>query len=34
MDISLEDYEKLDPKCTVEFEGKKLIFQKETSAIY
>ena len=27
MDISLEEYEKLDPKCTVEFEGKKLIFQ-------
>ena len=27
MDISLEDYQKLDPKCTVEFEGKKLIFQ-------
>ena len=27
MDISLEDYQKLDPKCIVEFEGKKLIFQ-------
>ena len=27
MDISLEDYQKLDPKCTVECEGKKLIFQ-------
>jgi len=27
MDISLEDYQKLDPKCTVEFNGKKLIFQ-------
>jgi len=27
MDISLEDYEKLDPKCTVEVEGKNLIFQ-------
>ena len=24
MDISLEDYQKLDPKCTVEFESKKL----------
>ena len=27
MDISLEEYEKLDPKCTMEIEGKKLIFQ-------
>jgi FkbM family methyltransferase len=26
MDISLEEYQELDPKCTVEFEGKKLIF--------
>ena len=27
MGISLEEYEKLDPKCTMEIEGKKLIFQ-------
>ena len=27
MDISLEEYEKLDPKCSVEVEDKKLIFQ-------
>ena len=29
MDISLEDYQKLDPKCTVEFEGKKLIYLRD-----
>ena len=27
MEISLEEYEKIDPKVTVELEGKKLIFQ-------
>ena len=27
MKISLKEYEKLDPKCTVEFDKKKLIFQ-------
>ena len=27
MDISLEEYQKLNPQCTVEFKGKKLSFQ-------
>ena len=31
MDISLETYEKLDPKSTIDFEGKKLIFQTPNS---
>ena len=27
MDISLKDYEKFNPKCTIEVEGKKITFQ-------
>ena len=27
MNISLEDYQKLDPKCEVELKGKKMVFQ-------